>query len=298
MKSVRLKAKGKINLSIDIKGILEDGYHDVEMIMQSVDINDNIVIRKTSKDFRLVCSNPIIPVDDRNIMYKTWYLMKEKFDLKENIEIFLEKNIPIAAGMAGGSADSAAVFVGVNYLFNLGLSEDELMKLSELLGSDIAFCIQGGTSIAVGKGTSLEKISPLNEKIKIIVCKPDIFVSTKKVYNKFDEMNCQGYVFNRPNNKKIIKAIEINDIETLSYEMKNVLEEVTNKWTHQIDDIQEIMKSYNAQLTMMSGSGPTVFGFFNDERDLKKCSRELRKKYTQTYITKPTTKGVEICGNK
>lgn len=298
MESVRLKARGKINLSIDIKGLLDNGYHDVEMIMQSVDVNDKILIRKTNGEFKLVCSSSIIPVDDRNIMHKTWFLMKERFGIRENVEIFLEKNIPIAAGMAGGSADSAAVFVGINKLFNLSLSEEELMKLSEELGSDIAFCIQGGTSLASGRGTDLESIEPLDMGINILVCKPDIFVSTKKVYSQYDEMLESGHKFDRPDNKKIIEGLEKKDLNILAGQMKNVLEEVTKNWTEEIASIESVLKMHGAKLAMMSGSGPTVFGFFEDKKQMRKCSNELRKKYTQTFMTKATARGVEICGNK
>lgn len=298
MESVRLKARGKINLSIDIKGLLDNGYHDVEMIMQSVDVNDKILIRKTNGEFKLVCSSSIIPVDDRNIMHKTWFLMKERFGIRENVEIFLEKNIPIAAGMAGGSADSAAVFVGINKLFNLSLSEEELMKLSEELGSDIAFCIQGGTSLASGRGTDLESIEPLDMGINILVCKPDIFVSTKKVYSQYDEMLESGHKFDRPDNKKIIEGLEKKDLNILAGQMKNVLEEVTKNWTEEIASIESVLKMHGAKLAMMSGSGPTVFGFFEDKKQMRKCSNELRKKYTKTFMTKATARGVEICGNK
>lgn len=299
MDCVKLRARAKINLSIDIKGILEDGYHDVEMVMQSVDLADHILIRKLDHGFKITSSNSDVPLDQKNIIYKTWELIKNRFSIDGGIYVFLEKNIPIAAGMAGGSTDSAAMFVGLNKLFNLGMSEEDMIEYSKELGSDIAFCIKGGTYLATGTGTDLEKLPSLDSKIRVLICKPDVFVSTKRVYKRFDMMYEDGREpKDRPNNRILIEGLSENDIDKIVDGMGNVLEPVTSSWCKEIERIEMKMKKYGAVAIMMSGSGPTVFGFFKDYRSIKKCSNILRERYNQTYITSASDKGVEIYGNR
>lgn len=297
--SVKLRARAKINLSIDIKGIFDDGYHDVEMVMQSVNLSDYIIIRKAEKGFKITSSNSDVPLDKRNIIYKTWELLREKYAIDSGVSIFLEKNIPIAAGMAGGSTDSAAMFVGLNKLFRLGMSEEEMLEESKKLGSDIAFCIKGGTYLATGTGTDLKKLPFLDRNIRVLICKPDIFVSTKRVYKKFDSMYEENFnPLERPDNKLLIEGLQEKNKEKIVDAMGNVLEPVTKSWCKEIEKIEKTMNKFGSYATMMSGSGPTVFGFFNDYRSIKKCSNVLRKKYRQTYITSTSDKGVEIYGNK
>lgn len=297
--SVKLRARAKINLSIDIKGILEDGYHDVEMVMQSINLSDYIIVRKAKEGFKITSSNADVPLDKRNIIYKTWELLKEKYRIESGVNIFLEKNIPVAAGMAGGSADSAAMFVGLNKLFNLGMNTDEMIEESKKLGSDIAFCIKGGTYLATGKGTDLEKLPSLDKNIRVLICKPDTFVSTKRVYKKFDFMYEKDFnSLQKPDNELLIEGLEEKNRKKIIDGMGNVLEPVTKSWCRDIERIEETMNMFGSYATMMSGSGPTVFGFFNDYRSIKKCSNVLRKKYRQTYITSTSDKGVEIYGNR
>ncbi len=298
MDIIKLRARAKINLSIDILGIFDDGYHNVEMIMQSIDLSDYVVIRKKDEGFKMYTSSSDLPVDKRNIIFKTWEYMKNKYDIVGGIEVFLEKNIPIAAGMAGGSADSAAMFIGLNELFGLNISRDQLIEDSKELGSDIAFCINGGTYLATGKGTDLKQIDNLDENLEILICKPNTFVSTKRVYKKFDSMYGDMRVDKRPNNKGIMSALKTKDVQKMTNSMYNVLEPVTKIWCRNIASIEKIMLDKGALISMMSGSGPTVFGIFEDGKNIKKCSDILRKKYSQTFITKASNKGVEICGIK
>ena len=298
MESIRLRARSKINLSIDIKGILDDGYHDVEMVMQSIDLSDYIIIRKTKSSFKLVCSNSEVPTDKRNIIYKTWKLMKDTYNIGGGIEVFLEKNIPMAAGMAGGSADSAAVFVGINELFKLGVSQEDLMDLSKELGSDIAFCFGGGTALAYGRGTDLKVLDTLKEDFSLLVCKPRDFVSTKRVYKMYDAMYLDREPERRPDNRSIEKGLANNDIDMVIGSMSNVLEGLTRSFCHDVRNIEKIMMSKGADLSMMTGSGPAVFGIFKDKNKAKKCASILREGYVQTYVTSISNKGVEICGNK
>lgn len=298
MESIRLKAMGKINLSIDIKGILDDGYHDVEMVMQSVNLSDKLLIRKSEEGFSMKCSNADVPVGKKNIIYKTWMIMKNKYKIDGGIEVFLEKNIPIAAGMAGGSANSAAIFVGINKLFELGLDDENLIDLSKELGSDIAFCIKGGTYLATGRGTDLVKLDDLDFDIEVLVCRPNVFVSTKKVYKKFDTMYEKNNNIERPNNQNLIRAIKDKNMDDLVASMCNVLEPVTRQGCSDIARIEKIMLQEGADKAMMSGSGPTVFAFFSDKKKAKKCANILRKQYLQTHLTSISNKGVDIYGNK
>nr|WP_297394957.1 4-(cytidine 5'-diphospho)-2-C-methyl-D-erythritol kinase [uncultured Peptostreptococcus sp.] len=298
MESIRLKAMGKINLSIDIKGILDDGYHDVEMVMQSVNLSDKLLIRKSEEGFSMKCSNADVPVGKKNIIYKTWMIMKNKYKIDGGIEVFLEKNIPIAAGMAGGSANSAAIFVGINKLFELGLDDENLIDLSKELGSDIAFCIKGGTYLATGRGTDLVKLDDLDFGIEVLVCRPNVFVSTKKVYKKFDTMYEKNNNIERPDNQNLIRAIKDKNMDDLVASMCNVLEPVTRQGCSDIARIEKIMLQEGADKAMMSGSGPTVFAFFSDKKKAKKCANILRKQYLQTHLTSISNKGVDIYGNK
>ena len=200
--------------------------------------------------------------------------------------------------MAGGSANSAAVFVGINRLFELGLSDEDLIDLSKELGSDIAFCVKGGTYLATGRGTDLKKLDDLDLDLEVLVCRPNIFVSTKKVYKKFDSLYERNIEIDRPDNEKLIEAIKNKNMDLLVSSMSNVLEPVTKEWCSDIGSIEKIMLEEGAEKAMMSGSGPTVFGFFKDKKKAKKCANILRKQYLQTHLTSMSNKGVEIYGNK
>ena len=298
MNEVRVKARAKINLSIDVKGLLDNGYHEVEMVMQSIDLCDRIILKKTEGGFSMSSSSSDIPLDKKNIIYKSWQLMREKFNLSGGVNVFLEKNIPIAAGMAGGSADSAAVIYGINELFELNLSLDEMKKISCELGSDIAFCFEGGTQLATGRGTDLIKLPNFDTDMRLLICKPNAFISTKKIYKKYDSLAETDYIIRRPNNKNLIKGIENKDENMIFSSMSNVLEPVTKRWCRDIGYIESVMKRYGAKFVMMTGSGPTVFGFFENYNDIKKCSNFLREKFRQTFITSISKNGVEIYGNR
>jgi 4-diphosphocytidyl-2-C-methyl-D-erythritol kinase len=291
MDSIKLKSRAKINLSIDVVGKRIDGYHLVEMIMQTIDLYDIVTITKIAQKNIIVKSNSCdIPLNEDNIVYKAANLIKEKFNIDDGLEIFIQKNIPIAAGMAGGSSNAAAVLVGLNNLYNLGLSEEELKKLGLALGADVPYCISGKTSLAQGIGEELTQIKGLPTDITILICKPELFISTKEVYGglNLDKMN------NRPNNKYLIECLEKEDIKSLAKNMVNVLETVTSSNHKEINEIEKTMNDFNALGAMMSGSGPTVFGLFDNEEDANLCKKELLKKYKQVYAVKGSDKGVEI----
>ncbi len=288
---IQLKSRAKINLSIDVVGKREDGYSLVEMIMQSIDLHDIIKIKELDNNKIIIKSNSSnMPLDKRNIAYKAAVLIKKEFNINKGLEIYIEKHIPIAAGLAGGSSNAAAILVGLNKLWDLNLTEEELQSLGLRLGSDVPFCISGRPALAQNIGEKLTYIKGLPDETNIVVCKPNLFVSTKEVYQNLN----MAIVDTRPNTKLLLQKLEEEDIETVSKNMVNVLESVTSKKYKVINEIESIIMDFNALGTLMSGSGPTVFGIFKSEEDALKCKVELLKSYKQVYFTKNSDKGAEI----
>lgn len=293
MNSIELKSRAKINLSIDVLGKRKDGYHLVEMIMQTIDLYDIIKIKELgTEDIVIKSDSSDIPLDKENIVYKAINLLKNKFKINKGVEVFIQKNIPIAAGMAGGSSNAAAVLVGLNKLWKLNLSEIELQKIGFKLGADVPFCICGGAVLASGVGEKLTYIKGLHKDINILVCKPDLFVSTRDVYGGLDLESIQ----NRPNNKLLIDCLNREDINIVASNMVNVLETVTSKYHKEINEIEKIMIENKALGSMMSGSGPTVFGLFENKEQALRGKEKLLEKYSQVYVVKSNEKGVEIDG--
>ncbi|MFQ9310960.1 MAG: 4-(cytidine 5'-diphospho)-2-C-methyl-D-erythritol kinase [Paraclostridium sordellii] len=293
MNSIGLKSRAKINLSIDVLGKRQDGYHIVEMIMQTIDLYDNLKITQIEEDSIKIKSNSQdIPLNQDNIVYKAANILKEKFNIKKGIEISIQKNIPVAAGMAGGSSNAAAVLVGLNRIWDLGLNQLELKDIALQLGADVPFCITGGSALAQGIGEELTDIKGLNENIHILICKPNIFVSTKEVYQSLD----MNEIKKRPDNQKLIDALQVNDVKYVSENMVNVLEEVTSSKYNEINQIERIIMDNKALGSMMSGSGPTVFGLFDNKEYAIRAKEELLKNYNQVYLVKSSDKGVEING--
>lgn len=293
MNSIDLKSRAKINLSIDVLGKRDDGYHIVEMIMQTIDLYDNLKITKIEGDFiKIKSDSEDIPLNQDNIVYKAADILKKRFNIKDGVEISIQKNIPVAAGMAGGSSNAAAVLVGLNKVWNLGMSESELKEIGLQLGADVPFCITGGSALAQGIGEELTNIHGLSEGVNILVCKPDIFVSTKEVYQSLDMNKVQK----RPENQKLIESLKNDDIKYVSENMVNVLEEVTASKYKEIKQIEATMMKNKALGSMMSGSGPTVFGLFDNKEYAIKAKEELLIDYNQVYLVNSSNKGVEIYG--
>lgn len=293
MTSIQLKSRAKINLSIDVLGKREDGYHLVEMIMQTIDLADIIKISIIEEDTIKIKSNSInIPLDMDNIVYKAANLIKTKFNIKTGVEIYIEKNIPVAAGMAGGSSNAAAVLIGLNKIFDLNLNEEELQVLGLTLGADVPFCISGGASLAENIGEELTDIEGLHSDTFILVCKPNIFVSTKDVYEEIDSKQIEK----RPDNNLLIELLKNNDVNLLAKNMYNVLEEVTKNKYPIIGEIEDTMLEQGALGSMMSGSGPTVFGLYKNKNDANRCKDILQKKHKEVYVVKSYNRGVEIDG--
>ncbi len=293
MNSITLKSRAKINLSIDVLGKRQDGYHLVEMIMQTIDLYDLIEINEKDNDqITIKSTSDEIPLDCNNLVYKAANLIKKTFNINKGVEIHIKKNIPVAAGMAGGSSNAAAVLVGLNKLWNLNLSNQQLEKIGLKLGADVPFCINGGAVLALGIGEELTPIKGLTKDVCILVCKPDLFVSTKEVYECIDSKD----IDKRPNNKFLIECLKNEDTRQLAENMFNVLEGVTMDKHPVIQQIKDIMTNNRALGAMMSGSGPTVFGLYENREDAVKCKAILEKQFKQTFIVACEEKGVEVNG--
>lgn len=271
--TVTLKALAKINLGLDVLGRRENGYHDVRMVMQTIYLYDNVTLEKTEEaGIHLTCNLFYLPVDETNIAYKAAKLLMDEFDIKEGVRIALDKHIPVAAGLAGGSANAAAVLVGMNRLFSLGLSQKDLMERGVSLGADVPYCVMRGTVLAEGIGEILTPLPPL-PKCCVLIAKPGISVSTKTVYEKLDSQEIEKH----PDIDGILEGLDKQDLLKVASSMGNVLETVTIGDYPVIDEIKDVMKEAGALNAMMSGSGPTVFGIFDDRSKAKEAQQKLRK---------------------
>lgn len=271
--TVTLKALAKINLGLDVLGRRENGYHDVRMVMQTIYLYDNVTMEKTEEaGIHLECNLFYLPVDETNIAYKAAKLLMDEFDIKEGVRIVLDKHIPVAAGLAGGSANAAAVLVGMNRLFSLGLSQKDLMERGVSLGADVPYCVMRGTVLAEGIGEILTPLPPF-PRCCVLIAKPGISVSTKTVYEKLDSQE----ITEHPDIDGILEGLDKQDLQKVASSMGNVLETVTIGEYPVIEEIKDVMKEAGALNAMMSGSGPTVFGIFDDRSKAKEAQQKLRK---------------------
>ncbi|GAA0069757.1 4-(cytidine 5'-diphospho)-2-C-methyl-D-erythritol kinase [Clostridium sardiniense] len=278
---MKAKAYAKVNIALDVIGKREDGYHLLRMIMQAIDLYDEILIEKIDKGIRINCNKPYVPTDERNLAYKAAKLFMDKFNIKSGVNITINKNIPVSAGLAGGSTDCAAVLKLMNKMFKTNLSNQELMDLGVKLGADVPYCIIGGTALCEGIGEKITKLKSFKDKILVLV-KPPFGVSTKVVYQEFD---LSKVVFH-PNVEGLIKNIEEGNLKYVASNMKNLLENVTLAKYKEIISIKQSMIECGSIGSMMSGSGPTVFAFFDDMVKAQKCYDIMKKKYKDVCITR------------
>lgn len=283
MDKIELRALGKINLGLDVLGRRDNGYHDVRMVMQTVYLYDQIRITKISEpQIRLKTNLYYLPVNENNLAYKAARLLMDEFGIREGVLINLEKHIPVAAGMAGGSSNAAAVLYGMNRLFELGLSEQDLMERGVTLGADVPYCIMRGTMLAEGIG---EKLTPLPAmpKCHLVIAKPPINVSTKMVYEKLDSHT----ITEHPDIDGIIDGLKQENLRQVADRMGNVLEKVTAESYPVIGQLKQMMLEHGALNAMMSGSGPTVFGIYEDKGTAKKAAAQIKRTglAKQVYVT-------------
>lgn len=270
--TVTLKALAKINLVLDVLGRRDNGYHDVRMVMQTIYLYDDVIIEKTEEPGIALTTNlHFLPVDENNIAYKAAKMLIDEFQIQEGVRIVLNKHIPVAAGLAGGSSNAAAVLVGMNNLFRLGLSQKDLMERGVSLGADVPYCVMRGTVLAEGIGEILTPLPPL-PKCYVLIAKPGISVSTKMVYEKLDSKEIEEH----PDIDALLEGLQAQDLGKIASSMGNVLEKVTIEAYPVIEEIKNVMKEAGAMNAMMSGSGPTVFGLFEDKKKAKEAWRTLK----------------------
>jgi len=287
MDKLHLKALAKINLGLDVLRRREDGYHEVKMIMQTIGLYDELELRRVKQPGIQVKTNLYyLPTNENNLVYKAARLLMEEFDIKGGISIQLQKKIPVAAGMAGGSSDAAAVLWGVNQMYGLGLSRKDLMERGVKLGADVPYCVLRGTALAEGIGEKLS-ILPSMPKCYILIAKPGISVSTKFVYENLHANDLKPE--QHPDMDAMIDAMKKKDLALLASRMGNVLETVTISAYPVIDEIKKCMMEQGALGAMMSGSGPTVFGIFDSQAKARKAYRAVRagQLAKQVYLTVP-----------
>lgn len=309
MEQLKLKAYAKINLSLDVVRRRPDGYHDVKMIMQTVDLYDVITMEKAesgihtsvemgksftaeSKSFGekedSIKADPILeelPADENNLIYKAAKLVMDSKKITEGVKIHLQKNIPIAAGMAGGSTDAAAVFRGMNQLFSLGMSTEEMKEMAVKIGADVPYCIEGGTQLSEGIGEILTPVKGIPH-FYLLIAKPEISVSTKYVYENLHLEELSKH----PDVDGMVEAIKISDLDGIVSRLENVLETVTVKKYPVIGEIREFMKQHGAENALMSGSGPTVFGIYKDRQKAEEAAELLKQENTAKQIFVTTIK--------
>ena len=282
---MRLQAFAKINLGLDVLGKREDGYHEVRMIMQTIRMYDQLDMRKSVEPgMHRTTNKKYIPVDENNLVWRAAKLMMDTCGIMEGVSIHLHKVIPVAAGMAGGSSDAAATLVGMNRLFHCGLSKEKLMELGVQIGADVPYCVLRGTALAEGIGEKLTVLPPMPD-CWILIGKPGISVSTKYVYTTLD-LNTDTV---HPDIDGMKKALEDGNLYGITERMGNVLQDVTIPAYPEVERIKEQMKAVGAVNAMMSGSGPTVFGIFDNEEKAQKACQKLRESGScqQVFLTVP-----------
>ena len=283
MNDISVKALAKINLGLDVVRRREDGYHEVRMVMQTIHLFDRLEIsRNDSGQITMETNLSFLPTNENNLVYKAAKLLQDEFAIKDGVHVWLHKYIPVAAGMAGGSTDAAAVLYGMNRIFELGLTKEQLMERGVKIGADVPYCIMRGTALAEGIGEKLTKLAPM-VKCPVLIAKPQISVSTKFVYEnlKLNENTIH------PDIDRLVADISEGDLTKIAADMGNVLETVTIPEYPVIAEIKKNMMQNGAVNAMMSGSGPTVFGLFADESTAVKAYEAMKESNLakQVYLT-------------
>lgn len=287
MRSWVRKAFAKVNLALDVLRKREDGYHDVRMVMQNLNLYDTLtfsVCDKGSRQIRITSNRQDIPTDERNLVYRGIALMFDEYNISADITVHLEKYIPVEAGMAGGSTDCAAALHAVNDIFGLDADERRLMELGVRLGADVPYCVMGRTALAEGIGEILTPVAPLRG-CHVLVAKPDVSISTGLVYKSLRADRLKHH----PDIDGMLAALDAGDVRGIAARMENVLETVTVKLYPQIEAIKDRMKACGALNAIMSGSGPTVFGIYEEKEQAQQAAEQLRRcgMSKEIYVTEP-----------
>lgn len=315
MRAYTLLAPAKINLYLEILGDRADGYHELVMILQSIELADQIEIRANGTEkIRLFCHHPDVPLDETNLAYRAAKLMTEKYPKVYanlgGIDIILEKNIPIAAGLAGGSTDAAAVLVGLNLLWQLGLTQPELQILAAQLGSDVPFCIAGGTAIATGRGEKLDPIKDLNNLWIVLAKYRNLAVSTPWAYQTYRQQFNNNYLQKiddiqsrtlEIHSGHLVSAIVHQDAQKIGQLLYNDLEKVILPEYESVANLRKVLKKAGGLGTMMSGSGPTVFTLCQTQEEAEQISQQVQTEIADSnldfWVTRLTNKGIQVIPN-
>ncbi|MFC5590912.1 4-(cytidine 5'-diphospho)-2-C-methyl-D-erythritol kinase [Sporosarcina soli] len=275
------KAPAKINLTLDVLHKRSDGFHEVEMIMTTVDLADRIWLRPAeSGNIIIKASERFVPNDRKNLAYQAAELLQQRYGIQKGVEITLEKSIPVAAGLAGGSSDAAATLRGLNRLWNLGLSADKLAELGAIIGSDVSFCVHGGTALATGRGEKIQSL-PAPPNCWVILAKPPISVSTADIYG-----NLRLSKMDHPDTASMMNALRQGDYDKMCASVGNILEPVTMSIHPQVAVLKEQMKKFGADAVLMSGSGPTVFGLVKHESRVPRIYNGLKGFCSEVYAVR------------
>jgi len=277
-----IKSYAKINLSLDVIGKRDDGYHLLKMIMQSIDLSDDVTIEKSLDGIRISCDKEYVPTDSRNLAYKAAQLFFDNFKIKSNgVHIDIIKNIPVAAGLAGGSSNAAAVLKGMRNMYMPAVTDEELMKIGLKIGADVPYFICGGTALCEGVGEKITPLKSFNNQIVVLV-KPSFGVSTKDVYERLEISK----IYRHPDMRAILNGIRDKSIKNVCRNMKNILENVTLKKYPLIRKIKIQMIEEGACGALMSGSGPTVFALFKHQEQAQLCFEKMKLKYKEVFLTR------------
>jgi len=283
MKLIKINSYSKINLTLNILAKREDGYHEIETIMQSINLADKVIITETEdeKGIKIKCNHPQVPVDNQSLAYRSAEKILNKLGIERGVRIEIDKKIPLASGMAGGSANSATILVGLNKLFDLGLTNKELREIGEELGMDIPFCIQNGTALAYQRGEKITLLSPIFPPLWIVVVNPGIKISTQWAYRS---LNLEKIRNKREHTKNILTALKEGSPRKIAKNLYNSFEDTVIKAFPVIGDIKNNLLNAGALGALMSGSGPTVFGIAQNEKEAVVIYKKLEQRYDLIWV--------------
>lgn len=281
MKEIEIDSYSKINLTLNILAKRQDGYHDIETIMQSINLSDRICIKEEKEGIKIKCNHPLVPVDYQSLTYRSAEMILNRCRIAKGVKIEIDKKIPLASGMAGGSANSASILVGINKLFTLNLSNTDLREIGEELGMDVPFCIQNGTALAYHKGEKVTPLPLINPPLWIIIINPGFEISTKWAYNNldFDQIKKE-----KNKTKDMLKALKERELHGIVKNLFNSFEELIIKKYPEIGKIKDRLIQEGALGTLMSGSGPTVFGIAQNKEQALKIYKKLKSEYKSIWV--------------
>jgi len=281
MNKIEIDSYSKINLTLNILGKRRDGYHNIETIMQSINLADRIFIKEEKEGIKIKCSHPLVPVDTQSLTYRSAEKILNRYRIKKGVKIEIDKKIPLASGMAGGSANSASILVGINKLFALNLSKKVLREIGEELGMDVPFCIQNGTALAYHKGEKVTPLPPINPPLWTIIINPGFEIPTKWAYNNLD----LGLIKREKNNTiAMLKALKERELQGIAKNLFNSFEGLIIKRYPEIRKIKDRLIEEGAMGALMSGSGPTVFGIAQNKEQALKIYERLKSEYKSIWV--------------